>query len=214
MIREGFHMASITLLSIGIFLVSAVYLVLCLIMPKNFLKFHRNPLKRKKFLKVYSCYVALLMVTSIILYVNESEIHETDSAVSDNYHEEARKDIIGKEISAAIEKEEAEKILVDEAEEKAKEELEKQAQESNLAYINVAVATLWSEPGKTRTIDSLSARESSRLVEMDKEHVARTKKMACRKIRNASTFWTNGHCFRRTGRMGESSCSRPTDTKK
>ena len=35
--------------------------------------------------------------------------------------------------------------------------MEKQAKESNLAYINVAVATLWSEPSKTRTIDSPSA---------------------------------------------------------
>ena len=43
------------------------------------------------------------------------------------------------------------------AEKQANEELEKQAKESNLAYINVAVATLWSEPGNMRTIDSPSA---------------------------------------------------------
>ena len=99
---------------------------------------------------------SLLVVTSIILYVNQSEIHETDSAVSDTHHEEASKDLIDKEIGAAKSKEEAEKKLV-EVEKKAKEELEKQAKESNLAYINVAVATLWSEPGKMRTIDSPSA---------------------------------------------------------
>ena len=54
-------MASITLLSIGIFLVSAIYLVLCLIMPKVFLKFHGNPLKTKKVFKSIFCYLALLV---------------------------------------------------------------------------------------------------------------------------------------------------------
>ena len=67
-------------------------------MPKIFPKFHRNPLKRKKFLKVYACYLAFLMVISIILLVNESEIHETDTAVSDTQPEEASKDILDKEL--------------------------------------------------------------------------------------------------------------------
>ena len=100
-------MASITLLFIGIFLVSVIYLVLCLIMPKLFPKFHGKPSKRKKFLKVYSCYLALLLVISIILFVNESEVHETEHVVSDNQHE-SNKDLADKEISAAIAKEEAE----------------------------------------------------------------------------------------------------------
>jgi gamma-D-glutamyl-L-lysine dipeptidyl-peptidase len=95
-------MASITLLFIGIFLVSSIYLVLYLIMPKLFLKFHGKPSKRKKFLKVYSCYLALLLVISIILFVNESEVHETKPIVSDNQQ-------VNKEIGAAIAKEKAQK---------------------------------------------------------------------------------------------------------
>ena len=117
-------MASITLLSIGVILVSSIYLVLCLIMPKIFLKFHNNPLKRKKFLKIYTCYLAVLMVISIILIVNESEIHETDSAVSSNQHGEATKNLLNKEIDAAKAKVEAEKKLVTEAKEKADEDEE------------------------------------------------------------------------------------------
>jgi gamma-D-glutamyl-L-lysine dipeptidyl-peptidase len=151
-------MASITLLFIGIFLVSSIYLVLYLIMPKLFLKFHGKPSKRKKFLKVYSCYLALLLVISIILFVNESVVHETEPVVSDNQQ-------ANKEIGATIAKEKAQKKLMAEekrkaAEAKAKVELEKKRIEQNdpnLAYINVTVATLWSVPGNTRPIDGPSA---------------------------------------------------------
>jgi gamma-D-glutamyl-L-lysine dipeptidyl-peptidase len=138
-------MASITLLFIGIFLVSSIYLVLYLIMPKLFLKFHGKPSKRKNFLKVYSCYLALLLVISIILFVNESEVHETEPIVSDN--QQADKKLLAEGKRKAAEGE-------------AKKELEKKQIEQNdpdLAYINVAVATLWSELGNTRPIDNASS---------------------------------------------------------
>ncbi|QUW20603.1 C40 family peptidase [Sporosarcina sp. Marseille-Q4063] len=143
-------MASITLLSIGIFLASLIYLVLCFIMPKVFLKFHGKPSGRKRFLKVYSCYLAFLLVISIILFVNESEIQETESVVSGNQHE-----LLAEEKEKADEAEEKR-----EAETKANEEFaQKQIMQSepDLAFINVAVATLWSEPNNTRPVDSPSA---------------------------------------------------------